>query len=126
MRSTVTAIIAVVLAGRIASAAGPDSTIKIDAAKVLNRVTPLMYGSCIEDVNHEIYGGLYAQLIFGESFEEPPPSFAPIAGWKSYGGDWIVTGDALRVGARQQQIPIVKLRIRRDTASNTFEQMSHF
>ena len=31
-----------------------------------------MYGSCIEDVNHEIYGGLYAQQIFGESFEEPP------------------------------------------------------
>jgi hypothetical protein len=28
----------------------------------------LMYGSCIEDVNHEIYGGLYDQKIFVESF----------------------------------------------------------
>lgn len=25
----------------------------------------------MEDVNHEIYGGLYDQKIFGESFEEP-------------------------------------------------------
>ena len=23
------------------------------------------------EVNHELYGGLYAQLVFGESFEEP-------------------------------------------------------
>ena len=25
----------------------------------------------LEDVNHELYGGLYSQLVFGESFEEP-------------------------------------------------------
>lgn len=50
----------------------PQATLHVDAAKVLNHITPLMYGSCIEDVNHEIYGGLYAQMIFGESFEEPP------------------------------------------------------
>ena len=59
-------------AGAGAMAAEPDASITIDAAKVLNHVTPLMYGACIEDVNHEIYGGLYAQMIFGESFEEPP------------------------------------------------------
>jgi alpha-L-arabinofuranosidase len=69
-------------------AAAPDSSIKIDAGKVLNRVAPLMYGSCIEDVNHEIYGGLYAQMIFGESFEEPPRETVP--GWANYGGEWTV------------------------------------
>ena len=31
-----------------------------------------MTGVCIEDVNHEIYGGIYSQMIFGESFQEPP------------------------------------------------------
>ncbi|CAL1141639.1 unnamed protein product [Cladocopium goreaui] len=25
----------------------------------------------IEDVNNELYGGLYSQMIYGESFEEP-------------------------------------------------------
>lgn len=69
-------------------AAAPDASIKIDAGKVLNRVTPLMYGSCIEDVNHEIYGGLYAQMIFGESFEEPPRE--PVPGWFNYGGEWTI------------------------------------
>ncbi len=77
--------------------AEPDSTIKVDAGKVLNRITPLMYGSCIEDVNHEIYGGLYAQMIFGESFEEPPRDLVP--GWRSYGGDWTVQNGVCSVKA---------------------------
>ena len=25
-------------------------------------------------MNHEIYGGIYSQMVFGESFQEPPPS----------------------------------------------------
>src|SRR5579863_1036281 len=49
-----------------------EAAIHVDAGHTLNRITPWMFGSCIEDVNHEIYGGLYAQQIFGESFEEPP------------------------------------------------------
>jgi alpha-L-arabinofuranosidase len=66
-----------------------DSSIRVDAGNVANRVTPLMYGACIEDVNHEIYGGLYAQMIFGESFEEPPRSAnAAVKGWTAYGGKW--------------------------------------
>jgi alpha-L-arabinofuranosidase len=74
------------LAAAAALAAPPtDSTLKIDAGDVVNKTTRLMYGSCIEDVNHEIYGGLYAQMIFGESFEEPP---RPAPGWIAYGGQW--------------------------------------
>lgn len=53
---------------------GTGGVIHVDAGRVVNRVTPWMTGSCIEDVNHEIYGGLYDQKIFGESFEEPPAS----------------------------------------------------
>jgi alpha-L-arabinofuranosidase len=74
-----------------------DAQITVSPAKVVNRITPWMYGSCIEDVNHEIYGGLYAQRLFGESFEEPPMS--PIEGWKAYGGDWNIRDKALQVSA---------------------------
>jgi alpha-L-arabinofuranosidase len=57
-----------------------------------------MYGSCIEDVNHEIYGGLYSQMIFGECFEEPPQPL-PMPGWSAYAGEWRVTPGEVRVGA---------------------------
>ncbi len=59
--------------------------------RVLNRVTPAMYGACLEDVNHEVYGGLYAQRIFGESFEEPAPGTSP-TGWRALGGGWYPDG----------------------------------
>lgn len=72
-----------------------DARITVSPAKVVNRITPWMYGSCIEDVNHEIYGGLYAQRIFGESFEEPPLS--PFDGWNAYGGNWRLRDGALQV-----------------------------
>jgi alpha-L-arabinofuranosidase len=88
MNRSFAVIIVILVAGPAAFAASPDSSIKIDAGKVHNRVTPLMYGSCIEDVNHEIYGGLYSQMIFGESFEEPPRE--PVSGWFSHGGDWTI------------------------------------
>ncbi len=45
-----------------------------------------MYGACIEDVNHEIYGGLYSQMIFGESFQEPPRP-VPLKGFTAFGGE---------------------------------------
>ncbi|HVS39704.1 MAG TPA: alpha-L-arabinofuranosidase C-terminal domain-containing protein [Gemmataceae bacterium] len=85
------------LAAAAFAATPPDSTIAVDAGKVLNQTTRLHYGSCIEDVNHEIYGGLYAQQIFGESFEEPP-RFAP-RGWTDYGGRWSVKDGVCSVAA---------------------------
>ncbi len=69
--------------------------IQVDAGQVLHRVSPLLTGACIEDVNHEIYGGLYSQMIFGESFQEPPPA-VPIKGFATLGGRWTVAGDELR------------------------------
>src|SRR5476651_623804 len=46
-------------------------SISVNYNKVENKISSLIYGSNIEDVNHEIYGGFYDQRIFGESFEEP-------------------------------------------------------
>jgi len=59
----------------------------VDASKILKSLPTNMYGSCIEDVNHEIYGGLYDQKIFGESFEEPA-SGIEFAGFSKYEGQW--------------------------------------
>ena len=68
--------------------------IVIDAGKELHGVSQLLTGACIEDVNHEIYGGLYSQMVFGESFQEP--AVVPqIEGFATYGGDWLATDGVL-------------------------------
>ena len=64
-----------------------DATIAVVADKVRARVNPLVFGACFEDLNHEIYGGLYAQMIFGESFEEGPEKQLP-PGWRLH-ADWL-------------------------------------
>ncbi|MHB1034925.1 MAG: 3-keto-disaccharide hydrolase [Pirellulales bacterium] len=69
--------------------AADEVAISIDAGKVQNLITRHMTGACIEDVNHEIYGGIYSQMIFGESFEEPAPP-APLEGFVAHGGGWRV------------------------------------
>jgi len=45
-------------------------TIAVNPHVVLGPVSPYLTGACIEDVNHEVYGGIYSQMLFGESFEE--------------------------------------------------------
>jgi len=68
--------------------AGPVQ-ITVHADQVVGQVSRYLTGACIEDVNHEIYGGLYSQMIFGESFQEPPP-VSTIPGFMAYGGRWMV------------------------------------
>ena len=46
--------------------------IEVQADRVLHPLSRYLTGACIEDVNHEIYGGIYSQMVFGESFQEPP------------------------------------------------------
>ncbi len=71
-----------------------EAAITVRANQTLHAVSRYLTGACIEDVNHEIYGGLYSQMIFGESFQEPSESLQ-IEGFKSYGGEWKIKGDAL-------------------------------
>ena len=92
--------LAALCAAMAAACAGgaTDATITVDASKVEGSVTPWLYGACIEDVNHEIYGGLYDQRIFGESFEEPVPN--PLFDdCSAYEGEWQVVGDELLCAA---------------------------
>ena len=69
-------------------AAAQEAEVVVHADQVSHRVSRYLTGACIEDVNHEIYGGLYSQMIFGESFQEPPPTL-PLMGFTSYGGRWV-------------------------------------
>jgi len=63
----------------------PQTSGAVDSASIVLRpariiqtnLSLLHYGGCLEDLNHEIYGGLYAQLIYGESFEEGPAVDVP-------------------------------------------------
>lgn len=71
------------------------TNIYVNASQMLHTNTTYMTGACLEDVNHEIYGGLYSQMIFGESFQEPGTSAASLAGFTAYGGAWSVTNGIL-------------------------------
>jgi hypothetical protein len=66
--------------------------ITVHAEQVLHTNSPYLTGACIEDVNHEIYGGIDSQMIFGESFAEPGAQL-PLKGFAAYGGRWTLTGD---------------------------------
>ena len=70
-------LITIVLFALVSAAPAQDlPSIRVRADRVGLPVSPLMTGMCIEDVNHEIYGGIYSQMIFGESFAEPARRFA--------------------------------------------------
>src|SRR6266478_3251106 len=71
--------------------------IQINASHVTNSISPYLgTGACLEDVNHEVYGGIYSQMIFGESFQEPAAA-PPIRGFTGYGGHWQVNEGVVSV-----------------------------
>src|SRR5712664_179024 len=75
------------------------ASITVNADQVLHTNSPYLTGACIEDVNHEIYGGMDSQMIFGESFQEPASPSTPLVGFTSYGGGWLPTNGVLRAAA---------------------------
>ena len=77
--------------------------VEVHPDKVLNRITPLLYGAGMEDVNHEIYGGIYSQRIFGESFEEGVKPEG-IVGMSHYNGPIRMDGDAVQVYSEREAL----------------------
>jgi hypothetical protein len=77
-----------------ASAAAEPTRIVVHADEPGTRLSRYLTGACIEDVNHEIYGGIYSQMLFGESFQEPPAMAMP-PGFQAFGGRWTVKDDVL-------------------------------
>ena len=86
----ITSAVTILASLKIASA--QEAAITVHADQVLHRVTPYLTGACIEDVNHEIYGGIDSQMIFGESFAEPAVQL-PLKVFKTYEGRWTLTED---------------------------------
>jgi len=74
------------------------ASVYVDASKVENKITPWLYGACIEDVNHEIYGGIYDQKIFGESFEEPA-AIQDFSSFSKFEGIWSVENNIVGCSA---------------------------
>ena len=70
--------------------------IDVDASRIENRIPDYLYGACMEDVNHEVYGGIYNQRIFGESFEEPTPGMI-FDDFSIYEGVWSASQGELDV-----------------------------
>ena len=58
------------------------ATISVDASKLGPRVSPTLYGIFIEEINHGIDGGLYAELVRNRGFEyaKPPEGFRLVNG----------------------------------------------
>src|SRR5262245_25533171 len=82
----------------LAGAQAPEAHITVHADRVLHRVSRHLTGACLEDVNHEVYGGLYSQMVFGESFQEPAPPPA-VVGFTALGGTWRVSDGVVRIQA---------------------------
>ena len=81
-------------------------TVSVDVSKVIAEVPRTLYGTGMEDVNHEICGGLDAQRLYDESFEEqeigptagngarPSPFWVCGRQWEpSVTGDGVVSAD---------------------------------
>src|ERR1017187_7864639 len=82
----------VALAATTAIAKAQEPVITVHADQVLHTNSLYLTGACIEDVNHEIYGGIDSQMIFGESFAEPAAQL-PLKAFKTYEGRWTPADD---------------------------------
>jgi Alpha-L-arabinofuranosidase C-terminal domain len=97
-----------------ALARAQEVVIQIDPSQAIKPISRFLTGACLEDVNHEIYGGLYSQMIFGESFQEPGPSDDPTTSgmWRPFHrsdaiGATAITTDHPFVGAQSQRFTYV-------------------
>src|SRR5689334_14974154 len=63
------------------------ASITIDAGKVENRISPLLYGQFMEFMFEGIKRGLQAELIRDRSFEEVPNVIGLSRNWERYPDD---------------------------------------
>ena len=64
-------LLSLALATAIHCGTAQEASIVVHADQTVHRISPYLTGACIEDVNHEVYGGIDSQMIFGESFANP-------------------------------------------------------
>jgi alpha-N-arabinofuranosidase len=71
----------------VAAQATQQASITVDARKVENRISPLLYGQFLEFMYEGVKGGLHAELIRNRSFEEPPNAIGLSRNWERYPDD---------------------------------------
>ena len=89
-------VVVVSMVAGVSLVASARVTVTVDSSDIRNEISSSIYGVGMEDVNHEIYGGLDAQRLYGESLEELPKpcdsetiecrqevsrGWIPMAGW---------------------------------------------
>src|SRR4051812_38191337 len=70
-----------------ARAAAREASIRIDANKVENRISPLLYGQFLEFMYEGMKFGLHAELLRDRGFEEAPNALGLPRHWERYPDD---------------------------------------
>lgn len=99
----------------------PQTHIRVFPNRVIGPVSRWLTGACIEDVNHEIYGGIYSQMLFGESFEEEPMDIAAAGGAACEGISGTLSCRAERTHLRDESPVRSWQPLRRGTAEGRLE-----
>jgi alpha-N-arabinofuranosidase len=71
----------------VAAQTSQTASITVDAGKVENRISPLLYGQFLEFMFEGIKGGLHAELLRNRSFEESPNVIGLSRNWDRYPDD---------------------------------------
>src|SRR5262245_704886 len=65
--------LATLLLATVVGFSAEKAIIQIDAAKGGAAISPRLYGIFLEEINHGVDGGLYAELIRNRAFEDARP-----------------------------------------------------
>ena len=83
----VLALLVAAFARPVSAQTTQKASISIDARKVENRISPLLYGQFLEFMFEGVKGGLHAELFRNRSFEEPPNAIGLSRNWERYPDD---------------------------------------
>lgn len=64
-----------------------SSSVTVDASKVENRISPLLYGQFMEFMFEGVKGGVHAEILRDRSFEEAPNAVGLPRDWERYPDD---------------------------------------
>ena len=70
-----------------AAAYARSASVTVDASKVENKISPLLYGQFVEFMFGGVKGGLHAELLRDRSFEERPNAIGLPREWERYPDD---------------------------------------
>ena len=79
--------VVVVFTAQLTSVAAQTASITVDAGKVENRISPLLYGQFLEFMFEGVKGGLHAELLRNRSFDEPANVIGLPRNWERYPDD---------------------------------------